>query len=97
MAKKYLQIENDSFCFLTDDIHDISETDIYICDEDYNLFFELQSQGKQFRLKEVPTGNGLFDYIERYLPEVVEVIQEPGLDEFMLDIEYRISKLELEV
>lgn len=95
MVKKYLQIENNNFCFLTDDIHNISETDIYIYDEDYNLFFELQSQGKQFKLKEKATGNGLFDYIEEYIPDSLP--QESGDDEFKLEFDYRLSKLELGV
>ena len=70
-SKKYLRIENDSFGFVTDGIHEIKETDIEIREEDYNNFFELQSQGKQFRLKTNRIGTALFDYIEEYIPEVV--------------------------
>lgn len=67
----YLKIVNDNFGFLIKGIHDIEVTDIPITTEDYDNFFELQSQGKQFRLKEIPTGIGLFDYIEEYIPEVI--------------------------
>jgi len=67
----YLRIEDNNFGFVLEEIHNIKETDIPITDEDYNKFFELQSKGKQFRLKEMPTGAGLFDYVEEYIPEVI--------------------------
>ena len=67
----YLRIENDNFGFLVDGIHKIQETDIPISYEDYTTFFNYQSEGKQFKLKEIPTGSGLFDYIEEYTPEVI--------------------------
>ena len=95
--KYYFRIENDSFGFVVDGIHEILDTDIEITDEDYNRFFELQSQGKQFKIKENPTGTGLFDYIEEYIPEAIKEPQEPGVDKYMLDIEYRVSLLELGV
>ncbi len=97
MGKYYLRIENNNFEFLLEGIHEIKESDKLILNDDYILFFELQSKGKQFRLKEIPTGNTLFDYIEEYIPEVLEVTSEVGQDEFNLDIEYRLSKLELGV
>ena len=96
-SKYYLRIEDNSFGFVLEGIHKILDTDIEITDEDYNSFFELQSQGKQFKLKKNPTGNSLFDYIEEYIPEAIKEPQEPGTDEFMLDIEYRFSLLELGV
>ena len=95
--KYYLRIENDNFGFVVDDIHQIRETDILITNEDYDKFFELQSLGKQFKLKEVPTGLSLFDYIEEYIPEAIKESQEPGVDECMLDLEYRVSLIELGV
>lgn len=95
--KKYLRIENNNFVYVIEGIHEIKETDIEITNEEYNMFFELQSKGKQFRLKEMPKGNKLFDYIEEYIPEVVEEIKEQGIEELVLDHEYRLSKLELGV
>ena len=98
MEQYYLRIENNDFGFILNGIHEIKETDIKITIEDYNKFFELQSSGKQFKLKEVSTGTELFDYLEEYIPEVVETIQEEeGIDEYLLDLEYRISKIELGV
>lgn len=95
--KFFLRKENNSFAFIVEGIHDIKESDISITNEDYNEFFELQSQGKQFRAKETPKGDKLFDYIEEYIPEIIQEVQEPGIEEMILDHEYRISKFELGV
>lgn len=67
----YLRIENNNFGFVLDGINQIQEKDIEITNEEYNKFFELQSQGKQFSIKASSTGQGLFDYVEEYVPEVV--------------------------
>lgn len=93
----YLRIEENNFGFVLEGLHKIKETDISITNEDYNMFFDLQAKGKQFRLKEVQTGEELFDYVEEYTPESVEEVQEPGIEEMILDHEYRISKFELGV
>lgn len=95
--KYYFRIENDSFGFVVDGIHEILDTDIEITDEDYNRFFELQSQGKQFKIKENPTGTGLFDYIEEYIPEPIEVKLELDAEDYLLDLEYRVGLIELGV
>lgn len=95
--KYFFRIEDNSFGFLVEGIHETKETDIPISYEDYTIFFNLQSEGKQFRLKETASGDTLFDYIEEYIPEVVETTQEEGIDEYLLDLEYRISKIELGV
>lgn len=86
----FLVIDGDIFGF-------DNKGNIPIKDEDYDLFFDMQKEGKQFKLKDIPTGTGLFDYIEEYIPEVVEEVPEPGSEEIALDHEYRISKLELGV
>lgn len=93
----YLRIEENNFGFVLEGLHKIKERDISITNEDYNMFFDLQAKGKQFRLKEVQTGEELFDYVEEYTPEIVEEVQEPGIEEMILDHEYRISKFELGV
>lgn len=98
MDKYYLRIEDGNFGFVLEGIHEITDSDIAISSEDHKNFFELQSQGKQFRLKEVPDiESGLFGYVEEYVPEVVEVQQEQGIEDYILDLEYRISKIELGV
>lgn len=97
--KRYLSIlnkEENQFTF-KDETDSILDTDIEISEEDYLKYLNLNSQAKQFKLKQTPTGTGLFDYVEEYTPSAIEVIPEPGLQEMALDHEYRISKLELGV
>lgn len=84
---KYLRIENNNFGFVTDEIHDILPSDIAISEEDYNLFFEKQSQRKQFRLKDNPSGTSLFDYVEEF--EVEPIIDDTPT------MEDRVSALEM--
>ena len=84
--KYYLRIEEDSFGFVLEGIHDIKESDIAVTQEEYDSFFELQSQGKQFRLKEVPTGTSLFDYLEEYVAEII-VDNTPSMEERMSALE----------
>ncbi|MDU3526401.1 MULTISPECIES: hypothetical protein [Clostridium] len=76
--KYYLRINNNSFGFVVEGIHEIKEKDIEINNEDYNRFFELQSQGKQFRIKETPTGEELFGYVEEYTPEITPIDPVPN-------------------
>lgn len=105
-TKYYIRIENNNFGFVVDDIHTIDEaTDHKVTQEEYYKFFELQSEGKQFRLKEVATGERLFDYIEEYEPEPLppapptemKLLQEEVLNqsEMMLEMDYRMTSLEL--
>lgn len=95
--KYYLRIENNSFDILVEGLHQITKEDILITNDDYNKYIETISKGKNLIIKEKSTGSGLFDYIEEYTPEVVEEIPEPGIEEMVLDHEYRISKFELGV
>lgn len=68
----YLHIDEgiNSFGFYIEGIHNIDkDKDIPIIDEDYDTFFENQSNGTQYRLKkDHPQDNkgGLFDYVEEY-------------------------------
>ena len=91
--KRYLVIinkEENQFGF-KDETDKILNEDIQITDEDYNRVHELQTQGKQFILKEISTSDTLFDYIEEYIPQSIEVIQKLGIDEFMLETDFRLS------
>ena len=67
MNKYYLRIEDNVFGFVADGIYDILSTDIEITNEDYNKFFELQSQGKQFRLKQNNEIDRKIEFLERCL------------------------------
>ena len=78
----YIRIQEQKFGFIVDGIHDIlPDVDHAITNEDYNKFFELQSEGKQFRVKEVATGETLFDLIEEYVPEPIEMPVTVSLEE----------------
>ena len=78
----YIRIQEQKFGFIVEGIHDIDETiDHKVTSEDYKTFFELQSEGKQFRVKEAPTGETLFDLIEEYVPEPIEVLVTVSLEE----------------
>lgn len=78
--KKYLLIDlsNRKFGFNNEII------DGYICKEismeDFNNLVNLQSQGKQFRLKDTITGEetftNLFDYVEEYFPASIVALKE---------------------
>lgn len=106
MNKYFIRIQGEKFGFVVDGIHEIDEViDYAVEQEEYNKFFELQSQGKQFRLKEDPTGKALFDYIEEYTPDPlpprppsqIELLQEEVLNqsEFDLELDFRMTSLEL--
>lgn len=78
----YVRIQGEKFGFIVEGIHDIDETiDHKVTNEDYNTFFDLQSEGKQFRVKEVATGETLFDLIEEYTPEPIEMPVTVSLEE----------------
>ena len=78
----YVRIQEQKFGFIVEGIHDIDETiDHKVTNEDYNTFFEFQSEGKQFRVKEAPTGETLFDLIEEYTPEPIEMPVTVSLEE----------------
>ena len=78
----YVRIQEQKFGFIVEGIHDIDETiDYKVTSEDYKTFFDLQSEGKQFRVKEAPTGETLFDLIEEYTPEPIEVPVTVSLEE----------------
>ena len=87
--KYYLRIQGEKFGFVVEGLHILDESiDHKISTEDYNRFFELQSEGKQFRAKENPTGTGLFDLIEEYIPEQIEEVpSEPTLEERVVALE----------
>lgn len=98
IKKMYLHIENSDFCFVTNEIHDIEVNDIEITFEDHETYFKLQSQGKQFKLKEVPTGNGLFDYVEEYEPIVAEMLPyEPTLEDRISELEKIVAELQSKI
>lgn len=78
----YIRIQGEKFGFIVESIHEIDESvDHAVTQEEYDMFFKLQGEGKQFRVKNVPTGETLFDLIEEYVPEVVETPNIVSLEE----------------
>ena len=90
----YLNIENGVFSFLTDEIHDISESDIPISSEDYDEFFRRQSDGVQFKLRdEIPEdAKGLFDYVEE-MP-IVENVSCETLEDLRAEYETLMLRMQ---
>lgn len=84
----YIRIQEQKFEFIVEGIHDIDETiDHKVTNEDYKSFFDLQREGKQFRVKEAPTGETLFDLVEEYIPAPIEI-------PVTITLEERIESLE---
>ncbi|WP_346935300.1 hypothetical protein [Clostridium sp.] len=89
----YLRIKDNNFGFAVEGIHDILSTDIIITNAEYDKFFQLQSEGKQFRLKKVPTGVGLFDYVEEYVHEIDNTPKPPSIEERMSAMEMALMEV----
>ena len=92
----YLNIENGVFSFLTDEIHDISESDIPISLEDYDEFFKKQSDGVQFKLKDVIEEDavGLFDYVEEVPHETNEDDPQEALEDLRAEYEMLMQRMQ---
>lgn len=92
----YLNIENSVFSFLTDEIHDISESDIPISSEDYDEFFRRQSDGIQFKLKDVIAEDsvGLFDYVEEVPHETNEDNPQEALEDLRTEYEALMERMQ---
>jgi hypothetical protein len=89
---KYITIsENNDICFKDDDINIIFDTDRLISDEIYNMFFEEQSQGKSFRLKNID-GITFEEIFEEYQP-VNDNLEEQTLSETE-ELKQRVAQLE---
>ena len=63
----YLTTTDKDFGFKHSDANEILETDVEITDENYNKFFELQSAGKQFKVKNI-NGVTFEEIFEEYIP-----------------------------
>ena len=92
----YLNIENGVFSFLTDEIHDISESDIPISSEDYEEFFKKQSDGVQFKLRDVIAEDavGLFDYVEEVPHETSEDDPQETLENLRTEYEMLMERMQ---
>lgn len=84
MYKYYIRLEEEGFGFVADGVHEILPTDKEISIEDYDTFFEMQTQGKQFIISN-RNGTSLFEILEEYTPPNINPI--PTMED-------RISALE---
>lgn len=75
----YLRIVNTSFGFVIEGIHEITDDDISISKDEYEYFLLMQSEGKQFRVKN-DTGISIFDVIEEYIPGINTNIPKTELE-----------------
>lgn len=91
---RYISIsENNDICFKDDDINIITNMDVPISDEIYNMFFEQQSIGKQFKVKDIE-GTTFEEIFEEIQYEVIEeILDEQPLSETD-ELKQRIAKLE---
>ena len=71
----YLRLfDENAFGFVFPGVFKILPTDYRVDQAEYDQFFKAQNQGEQFRLKaEQPETGGLFDRIETFTPEPIEV------------------------
>ena len=78
-------------CFKDDSINIITDIDRMISDEIYAMFFEQQSMGKQFKIKDLQ-GTTFEEIFEEYQPTNDDV-NEPQLSETE-ELKQRVSQLE---
>ena len=85
MKYYFRRVSEFEFGFGIEGITDVLPTDIPIPEKDYQRFFELQGEGKQFKVKANPTGESLFDLIEEFTPE--PILQGPTPEERLAALE----------
>ena len=89
---KFIAISDlNEICFKDDSINIITDTDKPISDEIYAMFFEQQSMGKQFKIKDFQ-GTTFEEIFEEYQP-INDDLDEPQLSETD-ELKQRIAKLE---
>ena len=83
--------EFNEVCFKDDSINIITDEDVLISYEIYSMFFEQQSTGKQFKIKNLQ-GKTFEEIFEEYQPEIGDSDDQPlsEIDE----LKQRISELE---
>ena len=89
---KFIAISDlNEICFKDDSINIITDTDRPISDEIYAMFFEQQSMGKQFKIKDFQ-GATFEEIFEEYLP-TNDALEEQPISETD-ELKQRIAKLE---
>lgn len=80
--------------FFLSDTKEGFEVSKELTEEVYNELEANRNQGKVYKLKNI-NGTTFEEMFEEYIPEIET--EELGIEDYMLDIEFRISKLELRV
>ena len=89
---KFIAInELNEICFKDDSINIITDTDRLISDEMYAMFFEQQSIGKQFKIKNFH-GSTFEDIFEEYQP-TNDMLDEQPISETE-ELKQRVAQLE---
>ena len=89
---KFIAISDlNEICFKDDSINIITETDRPISDEIYAMFFEQQSMGKQFKIKDF-RGTTFEEIFEEYLP-TNDALDEQPISETE-ELKQRVAQLE---
>jgi len=84
---KYIFItENNGFGFKDNIANVITNTDVQISDEIYNNFFEMQSQGHQYKILNI-NGDTFEAIFEEVIPEIQTIPLGPSLDNRVSAIE----------
>ena len=87
----YIFKNGDDFGFKCDEIHKITESDVVIGDEIYNQFFDQQSVGKQFTVKNIK-GKTFEEIFEEHQP-INYTLDEQPLSETE-ELKQRVAQLE---
>ena len=89
---KYISLnENNDICFKDDNINVITDTDVLVSDEIYVMFFEKQSIGMQFKIKNIK-GTTFEEIFEEYQP-TSKNLEELPLSETE-ELKQRVAQLE---
>lgn len=89
---KFITINDlNEICFKDDDINIITDSDKPISDEIYAMFFEQQSIGKQFKIKNL-NGTDFEEIFEEYQP-INDTLEERPLSETE-ELKQRVAQLE---
>lgn len=89
---KFVGVNNlNEICFKDDSINIITDMDEPISDEIYNMFFEQQSTGKQFKIKNI-NGTTFEEMFEEYHPINDNLDDQPTSETD--ELKQRIAKLE---
>ena len=87
---KYIYKIDDSFGFKDDSVNVILESDTILSDDIYNKFFEMQGQGKEYKLLNI-NGNGFEEMFEEIIKGISPAV--PSMDDRLSAMESVISAI----